>query len=204
VDIWSVDKLTLFIAFVLPGFISMQIYRLFIAGDDGDVVKNLPAIVSYSALHYLVFGWLLLISTGPWLTFWSYVVVLLLPIFWPFVILLIRDNAKWRKVFWPPRGLLAAMLKPEATPWDRVFTNRQRFVRITLKDGGFVGGFLADGSEVSTYPNDQQVFIRNEHLIDQQSGAFGAPIQSTGLLVNGTEIKVVEFIEVENGDQGDL
>ena len=199
-DIWSVDKLTLFSAFVLPGFISMQIYRLFIAGDDSDVVKTLPAIISYSALHYLIFGWVLLINSGRWLIFWSYIVVLLLPIFWPFVILLIRDYAKWRKVLWPPTGLLKAMLKPEATPWDRVLTNRQRFVRITLKDGGFVGGFLADGSEVSTHPSEQQLFIRNEHLIDQATGEIGDRIESTGVFVSGSEMKLIELIEVEGAE----
>jgi hypothetical protein len=50
-DIWSIDKLTPFIAFVVPGFISLQVYRLFVAGDDSDLVKKLPAIVSYSALR---------------------------------------------------------------------------------------------------------------------------------------------------------
>jgi hypothetical protein len=138
-DIWSIDKLTPFIAFVVPGFISLQVYRLFVAGDDSDLVKKLPAIVSYSALHYLVFGWILLINTGDWLKAWSYVVVLLFPVMWPFVVLLSRDHEKWIKVFWPPSTMLAAMLKPEATPWDRVFARRQ-FVRVTLKDGGFVGG----------------------------------------------------------------
>ena len=39
-NIWATDKLALFIAFVLPGFISMQIYRLFVAGDDSDIVKK--------------------------------------------------------------------------------------------------------------------------------------------------------------------
>ncbi len=42
---------------------------------------------------------------------WSYIIVLLLPTLWPFVILLVRDNAKWKNVFFPPTGLLAAMLK---------------------------------------------------------------------------------------------
>lgn len=59
--------------------------------------------------------------------------------------------------------MLDAMLKLEATPLDRAFTNRQRFVRVTLKEGGYVGGFLAKGSEVSTYPIEPQLFIRNAH-----------------------------------------
>lgn len=91
----------------------------------------------------------------------------------------------------------------EATPWDRVFTNRQRYIRVTLKSGRFVGGYLADGSEVSTYPNDEQIFIRNEHSIDQKTGEIGDKIESTGLLVNGTEITLIEIIETEPDQQGD-
>jgi hypothetical protein len=49
-DIWSIDKLTLFIAFVLPGFISLQVYRLFVAGDDSDLVKTGNCIVQRPAL----------------------------------------------------------------------------------------------------------------------------------------------------------
>jgi hypothetical protein len=165
--------------------------------------RSCLAIVSYSALHYLVFGWILLINTGDWLKAWSYVVVLLFPVMWPFVVLLSRDHEKWIKVFWPPSTMLAAMLKPEATPWDRVFARRQ-FVRVTLKDGGFVGGYLADGSVVSTYPNDEQLFIKNEHVLDQETGDFGEAIDSTGVLINGSEIKIVEIIEVSDEPKGSL
>lgn len=197
-DIWSFDKLTLFVAFVVPGFISMQIYRLFVAGDDSDLVKQLPAIVAYSALHYFVTGWLLLVTPEGWpRTIAAYFVVLLLPALWPPLILVIRDRKKWSGALWPPSILLATMLKPEATPWDSVFDNTQRFVRLKLKDGRFMGGFLAAGSRVSTYPCSEQIFIRNEHVVDQATGQFGEPIESTGLLVNGSEISYIELVEVE-------
>jgi hypothetical protein len=114
-----------------------------------------------------------------------------------------RDQEMWSKVFWPPSAMLAAMLKPEATPWDRVFARKQ-FVRVTLKDGGFVGGYLADGSVVSTYPNDEQIFIKNEHVLDQETGNFGEAIDSTGVLINGSEIKIVEIIEVSDEPKGSL
>ena len=194
--LWSIDKLTLFLAFFLPGFISLQVYRLFIAGDDSDLPKKLPAIVAYSSFHYAVFGWVLLIAKGVYLTVAAYIIVLIIPLFWPFAILILRDDARWKPVFRSRSKFIAAMLKPEATPWDRVFTNDQ-FVRITLKDGGFVGGFLAKGSAVSTYPNDEQLYIRNEYEIDQVTGQFGERIESTGVLVNGDEIKIIELIELK-------
>lgn len=193
-DIWATDKLALFIAFVLPGFISMQIYRLFVAGDDSDIAKKLPAIVAYSALHYFVWGWLIFVTNGMWRNVAIYLVVLGLPTLWPIIVLLLRDNEKWSKVFWPPKQMFAAMLKPEATPWDRVFS-KQKFIRITLKDGGFVGGFLDKGSLISTSPGDEQIFIQSEYAVDQESGEIGEQLEATGVLINGTEIKLIELIE---------
>jgi uncharacterized protein DUF6338 len=194
-DIWSIDKFQLFIAFVLPGFISLQVYRLFIAGDDSDITRKLPAIISYSAMHYALFGWVILISReGGFRTLATYLVVLVFPVAWPPLILLARDAHKWSQIFWPPSRLLSEMLRPEATPWDRV---RQRFVRITRGDGSFVGGYLADGSQVSTYPNERQIYIRNEHLIDQATGEIGDRIDSTGILVTGEEIRLIELIDSE-------
>lgn len=201
---WTVDNLELFLAFFIPGFISMQIYRLFVAGGDTDLAKQLPAVVAYSALHYAVFGWLILIAPDGWLrTAAMYLVVLVLPAIWPPLILLTRDAGKWSKTLWPPRNLLATMLKPEASPWDAVFDNSRRWVRIRLKDGRFLGGYLAGGSHVSTFPCDRQIYIRNEHVVDQETGRFGDRIESTGVLVNGTEINYIELIEAETENAND-
>ena len=193
-DVWSTDKLILFIAFFLPGFISLQVYRLFVAGDDNDIGKKLPAIVAYSAMHYAVFGGVILLSSGAFKAVATFVIVLILPAVWPIVILLARDFGKWSEVFWPPHAILGRMLKPEPTPWDWVFNNDGCFVRIKLNDDSFVGGKLGGGSAVSTFPNDQQIFIAQEYRVDQVSGELGDPIASTGIFVNGSEIKLIELI----------
>jgi hypothetical protein len=147
-EFWSQHTLELFVAFFVPGFISTQIYRLFVACEDEDFTKNLPAVIAYSALHYGVFGWLLLITSGVTQQICAYLIIFFAPIVWPFVILLLRDWEKWSVNFKSLANIRDAMLKPEATPWDRVFTNKGRFVRITLKKGRMVGGYLADYSEI--------------------------------------------------------
>lgn len=35
-DIWEVDKLILFIAFVIPGFIALKMYELIFPGEEKD------------------------------------------------------------------------------------------------------------------------------------------------------------------------
>jgi hypothetical protein len=197
-DIWESSKLLLFIAFFVPGFIARQIYGLFIAIDDSDISKQLPSIVAYSAIHYALTGWIILRTPAADRLWIAYLVVLVLPILWAPIILLLRDWRRWqpRILTWPWR-ILNAMLKPEATPWDTVFTNEARWVRIKLKSGPIVGGYLGPGSLVSVYPREQQIFIAREYTIDQSTGFFRNPISRTGLLINGTEIETIEIIELE-------
>lgn len=53
-DIWSLDKLALFIAFVIPGFITMKVYGLLAATGHRDSSQQLIDAVAYSCLNYAV------------------------------------------------------------------------------------------------------------------------------------------------------
>jgi len=202
-DIWNTSTLLVFLAFFIPGFIAIQIWGLFVGSDDVDFQKQLPAVIGYSALHYAIFGWLILVApVGPWRSAAAYIVVLVLPALWPPIILLLRDWQKWRQVFFArPAHLLNAMLKPEASPWDRVLNDRARFIRIRLKTGRFIGGYFGKGSVVSTYPCKRAIYIAKAFSIDQETGTFEKYIPETGLLVQGTDIETLETIEVEEDEK---
>ena len=195
-EIWSVDKLVLFVAFFVPGFIALQIYSLLVSIDDSDLPKRLPAVVAYSAVHYAITGWIILVAPENLRIAAAYLVVLILPIFWPPVVLLIRDPKRWGPIICS-RELFESILSPEASPWDRVFTNKARFVRVKLKTGGFAGGFLGVGSVVSAYPCPEQLYISNAFTLDQKTGEFGEELANTGILVNGAEISIIELIEAQ-------
>lgn len=191
----------IFFAFFIPGFISSQIYGLFIGVDDSDFSKRLPAVIGYSAVHYALTGWLILVAPpGPWQIAAAYFVVFVIPIFWPFVILLIRDPGKWRHIFLAGkkrkivRRIFEAMLTPEAMPWDRTLDASARYIRIRLKSGRFVGGYFGDGSSVSTFPSDRQIFISQAYTFDV-NGEFGNPVPDTGVLVQGDEIESLETVD---------
>ena len=64
-DIWNVDKLTLFLIFFLPGFISMKVYGLMVPGEPRDFSKSVLEAISYSTLNFAVLFWLIIfIHTG--------------------------------------------------------------------------------------------------------------------------------------------
>jgi len=197
-DLWTTDKLILFLAFFIPGFIAIQIYSLFISTGERDFTKLLPDVVAYSAIHYAVTGWIIFVVPDAWRTASIYVVVLLLPIVWAPVILSLRNwDFYANRIF--SKKVLTYMLQPEATPWDRVFSDQtERWVRIKTKAGEFVGGVLAIGSQTSTYPNPEQIYVKEEWVFE--NGAFVKPVPSTGgLLIRGDEIQYLELFEGEEG-----
>lgn len=202
-DIWSIDKLTLFVAFFIPGFIATQVYGLFVGVEDTEFTKRLPAVIGYSAIHYAMTGWLLFaVPEGLWRSATAYLIVLVLPAFWTPVILMVRDRRKWRNVFftkkWVPnvRSTFDSILTPDATPWDRVLDNGGRFVRLRMKSGLYLGGYLGKGSTISTHPYERQLFIANAYTMSDD-GKFLKAIPRTGLLVQGEDVEAIETIESE-------
>lgn len=52
-DIWDTNKLILFIAFVIPGFVSLKTYELLVPANMKDSDKRLIDAVAYSSVKYL-------------------------------------------------------------------------------------------------------------------------------------------------------
>jgi hypothetical protein len=53
-DLWSIDRLTLFFLFFLPGFVSLKVYDLLVPGEMRDFSRAFFDALSYSALNFFV------------------------------------------------------------------------------------------------------------------------------------------------------
>src|SRR5690606_40625695 len=53
-DIWQTDKLVLFLAFVIPGFISIKCYQLAFPGTARPSSEQLVDAIAYSCINYAV------------------------------------------------------------------------------------------------------------------------------------------------------
>ena len=51
-DIWEIDKLILFITFVIPGFISIKAYQLIYPGKERAASDQLIDAIAYSSINY--------------------------------------------------------------------------------------------------------------------------------------------------------
>lgn len=199
-DIWEADKLLLFIGFVIPGFISMKAYELLVPGPAKDSSKQIIDAVAYSSVNYaLMLGPILWVEstrihTGhPLLYIIFYVFVLLIaPILWAISWRYLR-SVKWLQDNAP---------HPVQKPWDYVFARREPYwIRVTLKDGTRLGGKFADQSFASSAPAEEQIYLEETWMLDND-GTFARPKQqSAGLLVMGHNITHLELMSFYGDDE---
>ena len=56
-DLWSVDKLILFLVFFTPGFVSLKVWDMHIPSERRDFSKSLLEVIGYSTMNLAVFIW---------------------------------------------------------------------------------------------------------------------------------------------------
>ncbi len=193
-DIWSIDKIVLFLIFFLPGFISLKIYDLLVPSERRDFSQSLFEAVAFSALNFAALSWIvILIHSGNFyaehrISYFSLLllIIFLAPILWPIVFL--------RLLSWPP--IAKYVVSPIQKPWDYVFGKRQAFwVIVHLKDGRKVGGKYDRNSFASSNPAEEQIYVEELWELGEQ-GNFIKPVErSKGMVILGKEILAVEFFE---------
>src|SRR3989339_1623467 len=99
--VWEINKLILFLIFIIPGFISIKVYDLIIAGERRDFSKSIYEMIGFSALNFAALSWLIILihsgdfySTHKYLYVFSiFIILFIFPIFWP---ILFSGLAKWK------------------------------------------------------------------------------------------------------------
>ncbi|WP_319805614.1 DUF6338 family protein [Pantoea agglomerans] len=112
VDVLEKGKLLLFVLFIMPGFISMRVYRLFHPAADNDTSKILIDVVSYSCINYsflLIPIYLIetnkIIDSHPfWYYIFYFLVLIIVPVFLPILLLMIRQSNRIRQILPHPMG----------------------------------------------------------------------------------------------------
>ena len=103
--IWELDKLLLFIAFVIPGFVSIKCYQLLFPRIDRPTSDQLIDAIAYSSINYaILFFPIVLVESGGiksshiYLYYAFYIFVLLLaPILWVLIWRYFRTRKFFRR-----------------------------------------------------------------------------------------------------------
>lgn len=191
-DIWSADKLILFIAFVIPGFLSIKFYQLVFPGTIRSATDQLIDAIAYSCINYALLFWAIvyvedqgLRAVHPALYYLFYIFVLFIS---PFFLVLIW---RWLRTHDYFKG---AAPHPTQKPWDYVFSQSLPFwIVVHLKNGNKVGGRFAGRSFASSSPADEQLYLEESWLVNDNGTLERAYKQSAGVLIMSSEISFVEF-----------
>lgn len=192
---FHIDTIRLFIIFILPGLISMHIYRLLIPARRIDWSNVLFEGLFYSSVNFALFLPLIIPihynnfpSRHPfWYSFSALVVLLVGPIVLPIIYVNIIRSGKMK-----------GLQLPYPTAWDYFFDKREHvFMLIHLKDGKMIGGYFGTNSYATAYPDEGDIYLQTVYKVDND-GAFGGPTDSTkGLLIRKDEYSYIELFNVQ-------
>jgi hypothetical protein len=193
-DVWQIDKLGLFLIFLIPGFISTKVYDLLIPGERRDFSKSLFEVIAYSAINFALLSWLIILihSKGFYdhhqlLYFGSlFLILFIFPILWPF--------AYYKASSWS--FIAKRFIHPIPKPWDYVFGKRQSFwVIVHLKDKRRIGGRFDTNSFASSYPAKEQIYLEEVWELGEKGNFVKRIDRSKGIVILGDEIVAIEFFE---------
>lgn len=179
----------------MPGFISLKVYNLLCPGKLPDFSTQMFSSIMYSCLSYAIHLPIYLISATLQdfsVITWKHVLfitslILIFPALIPIAWLFIR-KIEWVNNFLP---------HPTNSPWDYVFSQRNFYwLIVTLKDGTILGGKYGAGSFSSSYPEDPQIFISEQWLVDQE-GFIRKVNDSSGIMILSKDIKTIEFFTLQ-------
>jgi hypothetical protein len=201
IDIWDVDKLKLFIGFVIPGFVSMKTYELLVPSANKESSKKIIDAIAYSCINYaLLIGPIYEVETSQIRHTWPnayiifYVFVLLLaPVLWAVAFVKLRNT----------EFIQGTMPHPSPKPWDYVFGQRKAFwLIVTMKDGKKVGGKYGASSFTSSAPAPEQIFLEEAWKLNDDEGFERPRSESAGIMVL-QDIATIEFFNITHGDTND-
>lgn len=191
-EIWEIDKLLLFIVFVIPGFVSIKCYQLLFPGTEKSASDQIVDAIAYSSINYALLS-LPIIGlekiNNNFLNYLFYFFALFVaPIIWVFFWKYLRTRHFFQK----------NAPHPMAKPWDYVFSQRKPYwVKITLKDGVVIAGKYAENSFTSSSPASEQIYLEERWLLSD-NGGFERKINDTaGVIILSSEILYVELRNYE-------
>lgn len=203
-DIWETDKLLLFIAFVVPGFISLKTYALLFPRAYRTSSEQLIDAVAYSSINYALLLWPLyevethdVRSTHPTLYVLFYVFTLLIaPILWTCLVRGLRTT-EFLQQFMP---------HPTEKPWDYFFLKRRNnhfWVIVTMKDGKQIAGKYGAGSFSTNAPVQEQLYLSETWVLNTDGGLDRPRVDTAGIMILSADIVTVEFFNVTSGAGND-
>ncbi|MGH2345135.1 MAG: DUF6338 family protein [Chloroflexota bacterium] len=201
-NILEPNTLTLFLYFVVPGFVAIKVFDLLIPTERRDFGAALIEVVSYSLTNWVLFAWLLAEhdSTNPAVLDFSsgfrrIVYVFFTPAVLALLVYFLRNTGGVRRAL---RKVGVNVLSPMPTAWDAFFSRRDAsYIVFHLKSKELVGALFDRQSFSTAWPGPQEVYVEQLWVINPVTRQFIKPVANT----KGAIIKLddCDFIEMFAG-----
>lgn len=188
------DNFSSFLFFIIPGFISLKIYDLFVPNERRDFSKSIFEVIAYSSFNLII----LLTVVGELNTynfdinnpilshFFLLIGFIVMPILWAYTYLKIIN---WKIIS-------NRIIHPILRPWDLKFSDgKPAWIIVHLKDGRLIGGKYQENSYASSYPAEEQIYLEQVWRLDENGKFIEAVERSKGIILFKSEISAVEFFE---------
>ncbi|MEV0322225.1 DUF6338 family protein [Streptomyces sp. NPDC050658] len=110
------------------------------------------------------------------------------------LIVVVPSALAWAQAAWSRRHA-RARYEPTPTAWDALFRDRGScFVRMRLKSGLWVGGWLGSRSAVSAYPQDGDLYLQAQYRMGSDGTFLGKVPGTAGVHVRASDIEVLEVL----------
>ncbi|MCH9051476.1 MAG: hypothetical protein IIA72_10385 [Proteobacteria bacterium] len=173
---FELKHIILFIAFVLPGAISMYVYGLKVPQGDQQLKDKVIEAISFSKINFVFLFWFIqflfrpdFIQQNP---FYSWILVIscfvVVPVLWPFLLVwVLRAATRWEWV-----------LEQARTAWDDFFSKASKgcWIIVELNDGSRIGGRFGENSYASAYPDSGHIYLEELWEVNED-GTFGKSCQ---------------------------
>jgi hypothetical protein len=192
----NVDAIYTALVFVVPSYVFLTLRNQFIAGQNRLGTDQILAFVTYSALNFALFGWIVYLAifyhVAPYILVATWILILgvipaALGVLWG-----LSSQREMIGRIYEFFGLNP--IHPTPSAWDRVFFNTPAsWVFITLKNGTAFAGFWGGQSFASSDVKERDLYISQVYDF---SGDL--PWRPTGksLFIAAGEISTIEFIPV--------
>jgi Family of unknown function (DUF6338) len=188
---FEASQFVLFLAFFVPGFISIKIYDLLWPSERRDWSKAVIEAIGFSAVNFAVL-WPIVYPTllgygifaNPLVQICvAFIALLIAPTIWPIILRRVLNKS----------GLL---IDPVHKPWDVVFKERGAcWIIVHLKDGRRIGGRFGRRSVASSSPAEEQLYLEEVWRLGAHGAFLHAIDRSAGILISARDIQAVEFFE---------
>jgi len=213
-DILNPEALTLFLYFVVPGFVAIQVYDAIVPSERRNFGESVIQVVSYSLITNVLLFWTFPIlsainapafrSAQAWAYVLGNAVFIALSVFLvPSALALAVYNSRTGRSGFFNRvlrrfGVQHVALDPMPTAWDKFFSRRDPcFIIFHMKNGDLIAGAFSTKSFASAYPAEQQVYVEQLLTIDKGTKTLGLmdhPLGQAGVIIKFEDCDYIETI----------